>query len=126
MIIQKDWFKFVISLWKEETNWIPFTQASLCQIWLKLALWFWKRKNFECHQCKFLEEKNFKCHQCNLAISLLSSLRKRTWSFKLESPSFKDALWQGFKVGSDFDWLIDWLIDWFDGVLLRIGNISAM
>ena len=29
-----------------EQTWIPFTQDALCQVWLKLAQWFWRRRFF--------------------------------------------------------------------------------
>jgi hypothetical protein len=61
----------------------PLTMDDLCQVWLKLAEWFWKRRFLNdptpfLHFCDFLPFEEDLAHYLN----------------KLEFPSSKDILYQ--------------------------------
>ena len=56
----------------------PLPKNALCQVWLKLALWFWRRGFF------------FKFRYCIFSISLLYPLGKPL--NKLEFPYYKNSL----------------------------------
>ena len=60
---------------------IPFTQPTLCQIWLKLAQWFWRRIFFNLVNI-------FSLFHNYLPLEKVGTLHLN----ELESPSTKDAL----------------------------------
>ena len=85
--LEKKIFYFVIiSPWKRmgssfEQTWIPLTQGWLCQVWLKLAQWFWRRR-FSKFLIVFSQFHNYLPLEKGRALQLN----------KLEFPSLKDTL----------------------------------
>ena len=57
---------------------------ALCQVWLKLAVWFLKKKIFKVCQCVFSLFRNYLPLEMGRALHLI----------KLEFPSLKDVLCQ--------------------------------
>ena len=72
---------------KRSQPWVSFTKDALCQVWLKLAQWFWERRFWN-----FFNVSLLFCNYLPIEKGVALHLNK------LESPWSKDALCQVWKL----------------------------
>ena len=89
----------------------PLPKDALCQVWLKLAQWFWRRRFFYFVNV-FLLFRNYLPFDKGGALHLN----------KLESPSLKDALCQVWLKLVHWFWRIRWKCEKFRTTILTTDN----